>query len=128
MIKHAIMMAMASTVTVMGALAPTASASIRQDEPYIVIEKTTGPTGTTLFVAGGGFIPNLAISIFHPGLSGPDSTKADENGFVPAITFRVREGTPAGRYNIQYRQAGRIAQVEFQGPEWIDSHPAGYQH
>jgi hypothetical protein len=112
-IKHAIMVAIAATVMATGALAPTASASIRQN-PSIGASPETGPRGTEVTVDGIGFLPNLPIRISHPGLIGPDSIKAQEYGGIPAVTFRVAENAPIGTITIQYRQAEDIiARADF---------------
>ncbi|WP_127933421.1 hypothetical protein [Nonomuraea polychroma] len=97
----------APVALVTGAVAPTASASIRQN-PWIYVSPETGPPGTEITVDGIGFLPNLLISISHPGLSGPDSIKAQEFGGIPAATFRVMESTEPGTITIQYRQAENI--------------------
>ncbi|WP_146178576.1 hypothetical protein [Nonomuraea fuscirosea] len=97
----------ASVALVTGVVAPAASNSIRQD-PYIGLDYDTGPAGTEVTVWGNLFLPNLPITISHPGLSGPDSTKADDVGAIPNLTFRVMENAPIGKITIQYRQAEHI--------------------
>jgi hypothetical protein len=109
LLRHLSAVVLLLLATTMGVGAATA-ATESQPEPWLELDQSTGPVGTTFTAWGNGFLPEVPVRISHPGLVrvDPDTPDVTDWSGHLSVTFRVAEGTPPGNILIEFRQAERI--------------------